>query len=71
VDNQPRARRIARARAAACHAEVTFIRGDVTALRRDDIGGAAGFFLHIGCFHHLPGPAGHGHRHHRGRAWLT
>jgi SAM-dependent methyltransferase len=57
VDNQPRALRIARARAAACQADLTFVRGDVTALRREDIGGAADFFLDVGCFHHLPGPA--------------
>jgi SAM-dependent methyltransferase len=57
IDNQPRALRIAQARAAACHADVTFLRGDVTALRRDDVGGAADFFLDVGCFHHLPGPA--------------
>jgi len=57
VDNQPRALRIARARAAACQADVTFVQGDVTALRRDDIGGTADFFLDVGCFHHLPGPA--------------
>jgi hypothetical protein len=30
--------------------------GDATALRRGDIGGAADFFLDVGCFHHLPGP---------------
>jgi SAM-dependent methyltransferase len=57
IDNQPRALRIARARAAACQADVTFVRGDVTALRGDDIGGAADLFLDVGCFHHLPGPA--------------
>ena len=56
VDNQPQALRIAQTRATASHADVTFVRGDVTALRRDDIGGAADFFLDIGCFHHLPGP---------------
>ena len=57
IDNQPRALRIARARAAASHADVTFVRGDVTALQPGDIGGAADFFLDVGCFHHLPGPA--------------
>jgi SAM-dependent methyltransferase len=57
VDNQPRALRIARARPAASRADVTFIHGDVTTLQRDDIGGAADFFLDVGCFHHLPGPA--------------
>ena len=56
VDNQPRALRIARARAAACQADVTFVHGDVTTLRLDDIGGAADFFLDVGCFHHMPGP---------------
>jgi SAM-dependent methyltransferase len=54
VDNQPRALRVARARAAACRADVTFVRGDVTSLRRDDIGAAADFFADVGCFHHLP-----------------
>jgi hypothetical protein len=29
---------------------------DVTALQPGDIGGAAGFFLDVGCYHHLPGP---------------
>jgi SAM-dependent methyltransferase len=56
IDNQPRALRIALARPAASHADVTFVQGDVTTLRRDDIGGAADFFLDVGCFHHLPGP---------------
>ncbi len=57
VDNQRRALRIARARPAASRADVTFIHGDVTTLQRDDIGGAADFFLDVGCFHHRPGPA--------------
>jgi len=32
------------------------VHGDVTTLRREDIGGAADFFLDVGCFHGLPGP---------------
>jgi SAM-dependent methyltransferase len=56
IDNQHRALRIARARAAAAGADVTFVPGDVAALRVDDIGAPADFFLDVGCFHHLPGP---------------
>ncbi len=47
---------IARARAAASGTDVTFVHGDVTALRAGDIGAPADFFLDVGCFHHLPGP---------------
>ena len=54
VNNRPRALRIARARPAACHADVTFVHGDVTSLRLDDIGGAADFFLDVGCFPTCP-----------------
>ncbi len=56
IDNQRRALQIARARAAASGTDVTFVRGDVTALRAGDIGAPADFFLDVGCFHHLPGP---------------
>ncbi len=55
VDNQPRALRIARARAAACEADVTFVRGDVTSLRPDDIGTAADFLPTWGAFTTCPG----------------
>jgi SAM-dependent methyltransferase len=57
IDNQRRALQIARARAAASGTDVTFVQGDVAALRVDDIGAPADFFLDVGCFHHLPGPA--------------
>jgi SAM-dependent methyltransferase len=56
IDNQHRALEIARARAAASGTDVTFVYGDVTALRAGDIGAPADFFLDVGCFHHLPGP---------------
>ena len=56
IDNQHRALKIARARAAASGADVTFVPGDVTALQAGDIGAPADFFLDVGCFHHLPGP---------------
>jgi 2-polyprenyl-3-methyl-5-hydroxy-6-metoxy-1,4-benzoquinol methylase len=56
IDNQRRALKIARARAAASGADVTFVPGDVTALQAGDIGAPADFFLDVGCFHHLPGP---------------
>ena len=56
IDNQHRALKIARARAAASGTDVTFVHGDVTALRAGDIGAPADFFLDVGCFHHLPGP---------------
>jgi len=56
IDNQHRALQIARARAAASGTDVTFVHGDVTALRAGDIGAPADFFLDVGCFHHLPGP---------------
>ncbi|MGE5285896.1 MAG: class I SAM-dependent methyltransferase [Micromonosporaceae bacterium] len=56
LDNQPRALRTARARAAAAGADVSFIRCDVTAFSASDIDGAADFFLDVGCFHHLPAP---------------
>ncbi|MGE5292094.1 MAG: class I SAM-dependent methyltransferase [Micromonosporaceae bacterium] len=55
IDNQPRALRVARARAAASGTDATFVQADVTALRADDIGAPADFFLDVGCFHHLPG----------------
>ena len=57
IDNQRRALQIARARAAASGTDVTFVQGDVAALRVDDIGAPADLFLDVGCFHHLPGPA--------------
>ena len=56
IDNQRRALQIARARAAASGTDVTFVQGDVAALRVDDIGAPADLFLDVGCFHHLPGP---------------
>jgi SAM-dependent methyltransferase len=56
IDNQSRPLRIARTHAAASGVDVAFVRGDVTALQTSDIGGAADFFLDVGCFHHLSQP---------------
>jgi SAM-dependent methyltransferase len=56
IDNQPRALRIARARAAEAGADATFIAADVTALAARDVGSAADFLLDVGCFHHLGAP---------------
>ncbi|SEL12749.1 Methyltransferase domain-containing protein [Blastococcus sp. DSM 46786] len=42
----------ARARAAEQEVDVRFLEGDVTALRRADVG-EIGFFLDVGCFHGL------------------
>ncbi len=55
IDNQPRALRAARARAAG-EPGATFVPGDVTALSLADTGSAADFFLDVGCFHGLTAP---------------
>ena len=56
LDNQPRALRAARARAAGAGADVNFIRADVAAFAAADLDGPVDFFLDVGCFHHLPAP---------------
>ena len=56
VDNQPRALRFARRRAARQGAQVTFVQADVTALGRAGLAAPVDFFLDVGCFHHLPEP---------------
>ncbi|MGY1834947.1 class I SAM-dependent methyltransferase [Blastococcus sp. SYSU DS0510] len=52
IDAVGAAVRQARARAAEQGVDVTFLEGDVTALRRADVG-EVGFFLDVGCFHGL------------------
>ncbi|TQN42289.1 methyltransferase family protein [Blastococcus colisei] len=52
IDAVGAAVRQARARAVEQGADVRFLEGDVTALRRADVG-EVGFFLDVGCFHGL------------------
>lgn len=53
VDATPQAVQAARMRPGADAASVTFVDGDVTALRTAGVGTGFGFLLDVGCFHGL------------------